>query len=349
MRLNSNFFRFLCAALLTLAIAIGLAREAMLVIEERTANTNLFMRHRLREMLAAFPKIAAVSDPVALVFGASDMEIEFHPDVFDSVMQERGKKIVSFNLAVRNGPAVFHEIVARVASAKVKPAISIVKFSPDFLTRAVKQTWQVSDDVRAALVSGHELWAQRILFDGMSPSQARYYLSDWLNPDRRFKFSEKSPLIFRNRELNGEPAWDFAQRGFFYFGWPKTKETLSQVFAEYHKPEVQQAVLRYHENCCDAAGLNFDENLLHELIESLQALRAISKETILLYYPDRIARTPEANMRLQKALEKVARVSGAELLQVDGMLKADDFIDPVHLTLEGGQKLTRFLAKALSR
>jgi len=349
MRLDSNIFRFLCAALLTLAIALGLARETMLIIEARTANTNLFMRHRLREMIAALPKIAKISDPVVLVFGSSDMEIEFHPDIFDSVMNERGKKVVSFNLAVRNGMPVLREIVAKVQAAQIKPAMSIVKFTPDFLTQTVKQTWRVSEDVKASLASGRELLAQRILFDGMSPSMARYYVSDWLNPERRFKFSDDSPLIFRNRELNSEPAWDFDKRGFFYFGWPQTKESLTRVLKEYSDPSVQAAVLRFHENCCDMAAMRFDDGLLREMTESLKTLRLLSKETILLYYPDRVPRSVEANRRLQKALEKVAREAGVELLQIDGLLKPADFIDPVHLTLEGGQKLTRDLAQALSR
>jgi hypothetical protein len=358
MRSSSNFFRFVGAAFLTLFVAMLLARTALLAIESRTANTNLFMRHRLREMTAALPRIAALPGPMALIFGASEMEVGFQPDVFDEAMNKKGEPITSFNLAVRNGVPVFSYLIEQVKAAGVRPDLAIVKFSPAFLTTAAREHWALSDDVLSSVLSLRDLlrepfdraialFADRYFFDGMSPVMARYYLADWFDSTRRFKWSRNSPLVFRNRDLNQEPAWDFAARGFFYFGLPKTKTALDSVLREYQAPDVQQAVFDYHKRCCDIEGLHFDVGLVRDFIVNVRELKSLSKRVVLLYFPDRVSRNADETQRLLQIMETVAKQSGVEWLNVEAHFSAEDFIDPVHLTFDASKRLSKRIAEQL--
>src|SRR4051794_39386532 len=94
--------RGVAALVAVLACALVLSRAFFHYLERETNNSNFWLKARLRGVVQALPEIARPGAAPVLVFGASDVESSFIPEVFDQELRERGIPVTSYNLAVRN-------------------------------------------------------------------------------------------------------------------------------------------------------------------------------------------------------------------------------------------------------
>jgi hypothetical protein len=373
-------------------VALFLSGIVMQLMERQTRNSNYWLKERLRGEIEAIsqlqkPNANSLDPGLVLVFGASDVENSFKPDVFDASMEKLQslKKTpqftVSYNLAARNSNAIFPDLAQRVVEElnnKAWHAKAIfVKFTPSRMTsRAASNArlGRATEDLKSLIMSARSLSGQfrentntafrlvidRYVFGGMSATSASGYTSDFLyasldrkNRNQNAEFGSKvMSSLWLDPELNPLPAWDAQTRGAFNFGLPASSTKFDRVMQAYQSPQAQAAIVDWHQRCCDAVALHFDDLALSEFIKAVRALGSVAEHVFVYTFADSAAmpHDSEAQARLKRVLEQIGEESGAVMLGEESGLSfsSDQYLDAIHLNQAGGIRLSQLLSESLS-
>lgn len=151
-------------AVLILALATLLTRGCFRLVEQKSTSSNTWLRRRTVEAISAI-KDLPVNGISVFLFGASEIEIGFHPKSFeDAVMEKAGVNLNAYNFGFRNLDPRLQRLFARRVmeerrSSGGKINFAIVNFSP--LRSTSRYTSQLFDykvfrhfeDIEAAVYS----------------------------------------------------------------------------------------------------------------------------------------------------------------------------------------------------
>ena len=121
-----------------------------------------------------------------------------------------------------------------------------------------------------------------------------------------------------------------------------TVELLERFYAATRTPRILEDDRLQRINCCDVVDLDFEEILIQAFIRTVKNFQEFS-DTVEVFLTPRdtewIDYPPEAQARLDAALDRIARETGVTIrnLQIMEGIDSTSFSDTTHLTRYGGE------------
>jgi len=345
--------------------ALVLLRAVVFASEEATRVTNKWQKQRLRESFAHLDKVRR-RVPLVLLAGASEMQTGFSPEPFERSLSKRGHRVYAMNMAVDNMgrwmPLYLARLEDELKRTGLRPRVLFLQFPPSSMTtksRRLELTqWRLFDFPAV-------LYNPRVLmnFDSDLEEKTVAFFNKYILGERsllqvvRFfspRFPRERSVAGRNRAAlwfearhHPYPAWDPAQKGFFYFNIEQYNREMKKYFRNMQTPEAVQETIDKYEECCDFLNLNIDQPHLERLTEWVKRLALLSHKVVLIQMAENpyFTRSPESLARLNSALHSIAAPAGAEVWTLDeDPFKPEDFIDITHLSPKGVRYFSRRLA-----
>jgi hypothetical protein len=374
----------LCAGL-AFILAFALATFYVHALDRLEVTDGRWLRERIQQSLA-YLKSTSSDHRRILVIGASDVEVGIDPMAVDAEFSVRGLKTETLNFGFPNfDPKLIHLLSRRICKTQMNESRKLdlvaVAFTPLRTTNSFAdavsrfQYFRNFLEIEAALYSPSMLMADwraqfdevmevgivKYLYSGISPNATSGLTFDNLEKLFPNKTSGDPRFILANellrdlwyrREFLPNPPWDSNTRGAFFFGYPQTKAALDLAYERYQDPFLKAAFLRLHQRFGDVYGLHFSDEFLNEEVAALLELKKCSRQVALLFIPDSdlIFRREDARARLKTALETIVKKADVKLIDLreEQALRPEDYLDYLHLNLQGRQKAAVILANDMA-
>lgn len=330
-----------------------------------------FYHLRFEEVTQVISGDSFASRPSIVLLGPSDIALNVSP----RQISERVPTTQIYNLGVvMAGPDLLHDLTrllkASLTTKNRKVKLSVIRWMPMMYTgqyRVVVRAWQHSLftfrlPLRYLTANADWGYMADILYlrltngaggQGHFQSLSKRLLSQYMfypgrTPDPRLYEGLWDPKVLSKNGRFWDPA-SFGEVDFF----EKDGRDLSDYVAR-HKWDLYYTGFFAHQYLYNQLYLNFDPSLFDEFDKAIDDLAAVSEKVAVLYMDDFLqrgfpARPPEVRERLQARIDRLKQDSRFEFWDLSRDFEPDteDFIDPVHMTKKGRDKLNQLLAEKI--
>lgn len=180
-------------------------------------------------------------------------------------------------------------------------------------------------------------------------------MAQWLWAQRENSSAASFSQLWLNSDFVERPFWNIETQGDFLFNQKHSPQfqLLSGVL-QYNDKEHAKTV-QYYENCCQLLNLKHLDLGLMQLLKNISAFEELGAEVYVVYFPSspqvQAMRTAESQQYLQD-IKKFMQEKFAQKfidLELQIQLNAYDYLDAVHLSKKGQEKVQRALAESLNK
>lgn len=377
-KLMKDYLRFL-VVLSVMAGAAAMVNAALSnQLEEKTLpeQTGIFLKRRMSDFLESLPELVKKHPNTAFFWGASEIESGLDTKIIDSVFADKKLNLEAVNVGMRNiHPLIYRQFTVRTQEAlqsQKKIKVSFIKIPLNKLTKRYVRTARLDSmkDQLGAVVKLSDLTLLKehpklftnavmnhlFLFDASThvvSTLVQKSIRENLAPTKETSLQTYFS-IWSDRKFYETPAWNLTERGTYRWNLPTSQEQLEQRIQEKSSHAVKVASYKYFEDCCEIGTLQFDSEITKVFIEQVKMIEGISEKVILYTIPEAASfesyKKPGYEKRRKDLLTSLSLATGLQVhdMQFKAQLQESDYVDFLHLSEEGQNKLYKVLFDEIS-
>lgn len=363
--------KFASIYFLTCIAAVLILRLILWATEPVSFGNNIWVKDRARRSLEGLAP-APAGKKLVIFLGASEVEADFNPLVFDAENEKAGVPTWSLNLGLRNTgtflPLYLDRITHELKAKALRPDIILLHIPVSRLTKQAlafygetKKTHDVPSVYfgRAGWASPDLSWDtkatlafDKYLLGERSPLQLHIFLSALLPnigaPKAKEDFNQIRRLFLESGILS-LPAWTPERRGQFYGELSDASPVFTAARRFITQPENFRWLVRTEIGCCDFRDLELDPEYVAQVRAAIGRLAPLAGKLVIVTIPENSAfvRDDRSAAVRDDLFSELANSAGGTYLNLSGSVPPQYYIDLQHFTPTGTEIFAQILSRKL--